>query len=107
MPNKEPATEGAMADISPWDAHQAHKDLSWKREARGAALARQVAKAVVREMMKANVQYQAMMNEMHTTTIPTTLEVTSGVNGFKVMDAFDWTKNRDIYQHWQPWSEKG
>ena len=41
-----------------------------------------------------------------TTTIPTSLKVTSGANGFKVMDRFDWTKDKAIYQRWQLWSEK-
>ena len=91
-----------MADLtSPRDARQANRDLSQEREARDAASAKQVAKAVAREMAKADMQYQAMMNEMHTTVIPTTLKVTSGVNDFKVMDPFDWTKDRDIYQCWQ------
>ena len=38
--------------------------------------------------------------------IPTSLKVTSRANGFNVMDPFDWTKNRAIYQRWQMWSEK-
>ena len=38
--------------------------------------------------------------------IPTSLKVTSGANGFKVMDPFDWTTDKAIYQRWQLWSEK-
>ena len=34
------------------------------------------------------------------------LKISSGVNGFKVMDPFDWTKDKSIYQRWQLWSEK-
>ena len=34
------------------------------------------------------------------------LKVSSGANGFKVMDPFDWTKDKSIYQRWQLWSEK-
>ena len=41
-----------------------------------------------------------------TAVIPTSLKVTSEVNGFKVMDPFDWTKDKAIYQRWQLWSEK-
>ena len=37
---------------------------------------------------------------------PTSLKVTSGAKGFKVMDPFDWTKDKAIYQRWQMWSEK-
>ena len=38
--------------------------------------------------------------------IPTSLKVTSRASGFKVMDPFDWTKDKVIYQRWQMWSEK-
>ena len=44
---------------SPWDAHHTNRDLSQKREARDTALAKQVAEAVTREMVKAHVHYQA------------------------------------------------
>ena len=32
--------------------------------------------------------------------------MTSGTNGFRVMDAFDWTNDKNIYQRWQLWSHK-
>ena len=99
MPNKDkdPATEGAMPDLSsPREACQTKRDIRWEREARDTALVKQVSKAVAREMAKAHVQYTAMFSEMHTPAIPTTLNVTSSVNGFKAMDPFDWTKERDI-----------
>ena len=32
--------------------------------------------------------------------------MTSRAAGFKVMDPFDWTKEKAIYQRWQMWSEK-
>ena len=57
-------------------------------------------------MAKAHVQYQALLNDRSTAAIPTSLKVTSGANGFKVMDPFDWTKDKAIYQRWQVWSEK-
>ena len=38
--------------------------------------------------------------------MPTRFKMTSGALGFKVMDLFDWTKNKAIYQRWQLWSEK-
>ena len=68
--------------------------------------AKTIAKAVKREMAKAHVQYQALLNDRSTAVIPTSLKVTSGANGFKVMDPFDWTKDKAIYQRWQLWSEK-
>ena len=58
------ATEGAMGHLtSPWDAHHANRDLSWEREARDATLAKQLAEPVAREMAKAQVHYQALVNE--------------------------------------------
>ena len=58
------ATEGESGDsiTSPPDAHHANRNLSWEREARDAALAKQVAEAVVREMAKAHAHYQALLN---------------------------------------------
>ena len=112
-PNKEKNKEqgdgeGTSADsiTSPWDACHSNRDLSQEREARGAALAKQVAEAVTREMAKAHMHYQALLNERSTAVIPTSLKVTSGANVFKVMDPFDWTKDKAIYQRWQMLSEK-
>ena len=57
-------------------------------------------------MAKAHAHYQALLNDRGAAVIPTSLKVTSGTNGFKVMDPFDWTKDKAIYQRWQLWSEK-
>ena len=57
-------------------------------------------------MAKVHVYYQAILNEKSTATLQTSLKVSSGANGFKVMDPFDWTKGKSIYQRWQLWSEK-
>ena len=57
-------------------------------------------------MAKAHVHYHALLNERSAPVIPTSLKITSGANGFKVMDPFDWTKDKAIYQRWQLWSEK-
>ena len=77
------------------DAHQAARDLSHERDA---ALTRQIVEAIAREMAKAHTHYQALLNERSVATMPTSLKVTSGVVGFKVMDPFDWTKDKAIYQ---------
>ena len=105
-PNKD--SNGAMGTdlTSPRDVQQAARDLSWEREGRDTALAKQVVEAIAREMAKAHVHYQALLNERSTAVIPTSLKVTSGTSGFKVMDPFDWTKDKAIYQRWQMWSEK-
>ena len=107
--NKEQDGETAASAkslTSPRDARQTNRDLSWERKARNAALDKTITKAVVREMAKAHVHYQALINDRCTAAIPTSLKVTSGANGFKVMDPFDWTKDKAIYQRWQLWSEK-
>ena len=57
-------------------------------------------------MAKAHAQYQAITNESHAPTLPTSLKITSGSHGFRVMDPFDWTKDKSIYQSWQLWSHK-
>ena len=57
-------------------------------------------------MVKAHAHYQAILNERGAATLPTSLKISSGSHGFKVMDPFDWTKDQSIYQRWQLWSEK-
>ena len=108
--DKEPqeweTTTSSETITSPWDAHQSNRDLRRDWEARDATLAKTIAKAVAREMAKAHVHYQALLNDRGTAAIPTSLKFTSGANGFKVMDPFDWTKDKAIYQRWQLWSEK-
>ena len=52
------------------------------------------------------MQYQVTVNENHAPTLPTTLKITSGLNGFRIMDPFDWIRDKTIYQRWQLWSHK-
>ena len=96
---------------------ETNRDHSRDQEARDTALARTITDAVTREtqtiaevfareMAKAHVQYQATIKENHTPTLPSTLKVTSGLNGFRIMDPFDWTMDKAIYQRWQLWSHK-
>ena len=97
--NKEQTSEGALENdaLSPWDAHQANRDLSWERDASDAASAKQVAEAIAREMAKAHAHNQALLNERGAGTMPTSLKMTPRALGFKVMDPFNWTKEKDIY----------
>ena len=88
------------------DACQSNRDLSRDREAQDANLAKTIAETVTREMAKAHVRYQALLNERSAATIQTSLKVSSGANSVKVMDPFDWIKDKSIYQRWQLWSEK-
>ena len=57
-------------------------------------------------MSKAHAQYTTLMKDFCALALLTTLKVTAGMNSFKVMDPFDWTKDRNISQHWQLSSEK-
>ena len=38
--------------------------------------------------------------------MPTSLKMNPRALGFKVMDPFDWTKDKAICKRWQLWSEK-
>ena len=111
MGNKDKTKDGETA------ASETNRDHSRDREAREATLAKTITEAVAREtqtitevvareMAKAHAQYQATVNENRTSTLPTTLKVTSGSNGFRIMDPFDWTRHKSIYQRWQLWSHK-
>ena len=88
------------------DTHQAVHDLSQERDARDTTLAKQVVETIAREMAEAHAHYQALLNERGAAAMPTSLKMTSGPLGFKVMDPFDWTKDKAIYQRWQMRSEK-
>ena len=92
-------------DIACKACHAAH-NLSQEGEARDAILAKQVVEAVAREMAKAHTHYQALLNERGTAAMPTSHKMTYEALGCKVMDPFDWTKDKAIYQRWQIWSEK-
>ena len=86
---------------SPQDTHRDIRNLSQDHKAWDATLAHTITEAVAREMAKAHVHYQAILNERGAATLQTSLQVSSGANGFKVMDPFDWTKDKSIYQRWQ------
>ena len=72
------------------ETNQDTQDLSRDRKAWDAALVQTIAEAVTREMAKAHAHYQAILNERGTATLQTSLKVSTGANGFKVMDPFDW-----------------
>ena len=65
-----------------------------------------ITKAFTRQMEKAHAQYQDLLKETRAATLPTTLKVTSSTDGFRVMDPFDWTMDKNVYQRWQLWSHK-
>ena len=105
--HKDGETAATSETNNPQDGHQdSRRDHSRDQEARDAALAQTIAEAVAREVAKAHAHYQAILNDKSTSTLQTSLKISSGANGFKVMDPFDWTKDKSIYQRWQLWSEK-
>ena len=59
-----------------------------------------ITEAFSRQMEKAHAQYEKLFKESHVPTLPTTLKVTSSSEGFRVMDPFDWTMGKDVYQRW-------
>ena len=65
-----------------------------------------MAEAFTRQMEKAHVKYQDLLKESRAAALPTTLKVTSSTDGFRVMDPFDWTMDKNIYPRWQLLSHK-
>ena len=109
MGNKDKTRDG--------DAAAENRDHSRDQEARDAMLAQTIAEAVAqqtqsiaevftRQMEKAHAQYQDLLKESHAAALPTTLKVTSGSDGFRVIDPFNWTMDKNVYQRWQLWSHK-
>ena len=59
-----------------------------------------------RQMEETRVQYEELLKASHAQNFSSTLKVTSSTDGFRVMDPFDWTADKNIYQRWQLWSHK-
>ena len=59
-----------------------------------------------RQMEETGAQYEELLKASCTQKLSTTLKVTSSTDGFRVMDPFDWTHDKNIYQRWQLWSHK-
>ena len=94
-------------------AQQKSEETQSIAEAVAGALAKQkaeetqsIAEAFTRQMEKTHAQYEKLLKETHAPALPSTLKVTSGTDGFRVMDPFDWTMDKNIYQRWQLWSHK-
>ena len=65
-----------------------------------------ITEAFTRQMEKMHAQYEKLLNVSRAQNLPSTLKVTSSTDGFRVMDPFDWTLDKNIYQRWQLWSHK-
>ena len=57
-------------------------------------------------MEKTHAQYEDLFKASRTQNFTSTVKVTSSTDGFRVMDPFDWTADKSIYQRWQLWSHK-
>ena len=65
-----------------------------------------IADAFQRQMEETRVQYEELLKASRAQNFTSTLKVTSSTDGFRVMDPFDWTHDKNIYQRWQLWSHK-
>ena len=123
-----------MGKDKSWDENAATSSNARDRdqESRDAALARIVTEAVAqqtksivdafskqkaeetqslteafqRQMDKMHAQYEELLKASHAQNFPSTLKITSNSEGFRVMDPFNWTADKNIYQRWQLWSHK-
>ena len=59
-----------------------------------------------RQMEETCAQYEELLKASHAQNFTSTLKVPSSTDGFRVMDPFDWTADKNIYQRWQLWSHK-
>ena len=94
-----------------------NKDHSRNQDASQVSLAKTIAEAVAqqtqaiadvfqRQMEETRAQYEELLKASRTQNFTSTLKVTSSTDGFRVMDPFDWTADKSIYQRWQLWSHK-
>ena len=107
--------ENAAASNNTKDRDQ--ESNSRDQDTRDTSLAKAIAEAVAqqtqaiadvfqRQMEETRVQYEELFKASRAQNLSSTLKVTSGTNGFRVMDGFDWTNDKNIYQRWQLWSHK-
>ena len=57
-------------------------------------------------MEETRAQYEELLKASRAQNFTSTLKVTSSTDGFRVMDPFDWTADKNIYQRWRLWSHK-
>ena len=65
-----------------------------------------IADVFQRQMQETRAQYEELFKASRAQNFTSTLKVTSSTDGFRVMDPFDWTHDKNIYQRWQLWSHK-
>ena len=65
-----------------------------------------IADVFQRQMEETCAQYEELFKASRAQNFTSTLKVTFSTDGFRVMDPFDWTADKSIYQRWQLWSHK-
>ena len=65
-----------------------------------------IADVFQRQMEETRAQYEELFKASRAQDFNPTLKVTSSTDDFRVMDTFDWTHDKNIYQRWQLWSHK-
>ena len=107
--------ENAAASNNTKDRDQ--ESNSRDQDIRDTSLAKAIAEAVAqqtqaiadvfqRQMEETWAQYEELFKASRAQNFTSTLKVTSSTDGFRVMDPFDWTHDKNIYQRWQLWSHK-
>ena len=110
--------ENAAASNNTKDRDQESRNANSRdQDTRDISLAKTIAEAVAqqtqaiadvfqRQMEETRAQYEELLKASHAQNFTSTLKVTSSTDGFRVMDPFDWTADKNIYQRWQLWSHK-
>ena len=80
--------------------------LQTKSIAEVALQTKSITETFSRQVEKTHAQYEEILKASRAQNFPSTLKVTSSSEGFRVMDQFDWTMDKNIYQRWQLWSHK-
>ena len=80
--------------------------LQTKSIAEVALQTKSITETFSRQMDKMHAQYEELLKASRAQNFPSTLKVTSSSEGFRVMDPFDWTMDKNIYQRWKLWSHK-
>ena len=107
--------ENAAASNNTKDRDQ--ESNSRDQDTQDTSLAKAIAEAVAqqtqaiadvfqRQMEETRAQYEELFKASRAQNFTSTLKVTSSTDGFRVMDPFDWTHDKNIYQRWQLWSHK-
>ena len=100
------AVAGALAQQKSEETQSIAEALAGAPAKQKAEETQLITEAFTRQMEKTHAQYEKLLKETRAPALPSTLKVTSGTDGFRVMDPFDWTMDKNIYQRWQLWSHK-